>query len=286
MTDNSTTAEALIHQIVEDQVDYKYPGVGPDELTGPPYYDRKGEDPEAPIDKIVLDARSLRTKLEWNLKRHTTTELKEEADKVRRRVSRDSFSAYEKRAEKQQFFNRPEAGADFSHWACMAYWSAEEAVALILGKDPKRVNLINLDEYSTQVSPFIQKYKKLKELIDRAIEAEVVPKQPTPRQSVEWARKIGSEIPVELQKLATHTDTKNKDGLSETERTSLLKMILGMAVFKYEYQGDASRNTATGGNRGSIASDLEKIGIVLDSDTIRAYLKEAWDKFGDIIKTK
>ena len=286
MTDNSTTAEVLIHQIVEDQVDHKYPGVGSDELTGPPYYDRKREDPEAPIDKIVLDARFLRTQLKSNLKHHTTTELKEEADKVQRRVLRSSSSAYEKRSEEQQFFNRPEAGADFSHWVCMAYWSAEEAVALILGKDPKRVNLINLDEYSTRVSPFIQKYKKLKELIDRAIEAEVVPKQPTPRQSVEWARKIDSEIPVELQKLATYTDTKNKDGLSETERTSLLKMILGMAVSKYGYEGGASRNPATGGNRGSIASDLEKFGIVLDSDTIRAYLKEAWDKFGNIIKTK
>ena len=199
MTDNSTTAEALIPQIVENQVDYKYPGVGPDELTGPPYYDRKGEDPEAPIDKIVLDARSLRTKLEWNLKHQTTTELKEEADKVRRRVSRGSSSAYEKRSEEQQFFNRPEAGADFSHWACMAYWSAEEAVALILGKGPKRVNLINLDEYSTQASPFIQRFKNLKELTDRAIDAEVVPKQPTPRQWVEWAKKNNFEIPNELE---------------------------------------------------------------------------------------
>jgi hypothetical protein len=199
MTDNSTTAEALIHQIVEDQVDYKYPGVGPDELTGPPYYDRKGEDPEAPIDKIVLDARFLRTKLEWNLKHHTTTELKEEAHKTSSPLSSRSFSAYQKRAEKQQFFNRPEAVADFSHWACMAYWSAEEAVALILGKDPKRVNLINLEEYSTQVSPFIQRFRNLKELIDRAIEAEVVPKQPTPRQWVEWAKKNDFEIPNGLE---------------------------------------------------------------------------------------
>jgi len=199
MTDNSTTAEVLIHQIVEDQVDHKYPGVGSDELTGPPYYDRKREDPEAPIDKIVLDARFLRTQLKSNLKHHTTTELKEEADKVQRRVLRSSSSAYEKRSEEQQFFNRPEAGADFSHWVCMAYWSAEEAVALILGKDPKRVNLINLDEYSTRVSPFIQRFKNLKELIDRAIEAEVVPKQPTPRQWVEWAKKNDFEIPNGLE---------------------------------------------------------------------------------------
>jgi len=63
-------------------------------------------------------------------------------------------------------------------------------------------------------------------------------------------------------------------------------MILGMAVSKYGYQGDAVRNPATGRNRGAIASDLEKIGISLDPDTIRRYLKEAWGKYGDIVKTK
>jgi hypothetical protein len=199
MVDDSRTAEELIRSIVEDQVDHKYPGVDPDELTGPPYYDKKREDPEAPLDKIVHDARSFRFRLQRGLTKHTMPELREEADEVWRRHLHFSLPAYEKRSEKQQFFNRPEAEADFSHWACMAYWSAEEAVALTLGKDPKRVNLVNLEECCTQVSPFIKRFKNLKELIDRAIEAEVLPKQPTPRQSVEWAKKIDFEIPTDLE---------------------------------------------------------------------------------------
>ena len=245
MTDNSTTAEALIHQIVENQVDYKYPGVGPDELTGPPYYDRKGEDPEAPIDKIVLDARSLRTKLEWNLKHQTTTELKEEADKVRRRVSRGSSSAYEKRSEEQQFFNRPEAGADFSHWIRMAYWSAEEAVALILGKDPKRVNLVNLAEYCTQISPFI-KFKNLKELIDRAIEAEVLPKQPTPRQSVEWAKKIDFEIPTDLEEELEQLELPSAPtggGFDEESETYPLELDIAVTAWRATSRQTGSTDT-------------------------------------------
>ena len=109
-----------------------------------------------------------------------------------------------------------------------------------------------------------------------------MPEQITPESLVRWAAQTGIEVPDELQELATYTHTENKDGLSETERTSLLKMILGMAASKYGYQGDASRNPATGRNKGSIASDLEKRGIALDPDTIRRYLKEAWDKFGNI----
>jgi len=168
----------------------------------------------------------------------------------------------------------------------MAYWSAEEAVALILGKDPKRVNLINLTEYCTRVSPFIQKFKNLRELINRAIGSENLPERATPRQFVEWARKIDLEIPDELQKLATYTDTKNKEDVSEAERSSMLKIILGMAVSKYKYQGEAARNAATGENKDSIPSDLEKIGLDLDPDTIRRYLKEAWNKYGNKAKTK
>ena len=68
MGDESTVAEELRHRIVENRLDGEYPGVHPHELTGLPYYDRKREDPEASIDKIVRDARSLRAELEWNLK--------------------------------------------------------------------------------------------------------------------------------------------------------------------------------------------------------------------------
>jgi len=246
MTDNRTTAEELIQRIVEDQVDYKYPGIGPGELTGPPYYDKNEEDPDAPLDKIVEAARSFRTKLEWNLKGHTTTELKEEADKARRRFFCGSYSAYEKRSEEQQFFYRPEAGADFSHWVCMAYWSAEEAVALILGKDPKRVNLINLDEYTTRVSPFIQRFKNLKELIDRAIEAEVVPKQPTPRQWVEWAKKLDREIPNGLEEELEQLELPSpRTGEVFDEESETYPLELDIAVKAWRA---TSRQTGSAGN--------------------------------------
>jgi hypothetical protein len=183
------------------------------------------------------------------------------------------------------FFNRAESDAIFDHWLKLSYWTPEEAVSLLFGKEPMRVNSESLGQLDSSLS-FVNNYQRMLDQIVRAIEVGLMPEQITPESLVRWAAQTGIEVPDELQELATYTNTENKDGLSETERTSLLKMILGMAVSKYRYQGDASRNTATGDNRGSIASDLEKIGIVLDSDTIRAYLKEAWDKFGDIPKPK
>jgi len=60
---------------------------------------------------------------------------------------------------------------------------------------------------------------------------------------------------------------------------SLLKMILGMAVSKYEYNPKSRRNKATGENSGSIAADLSRLGLDLECDTIRAHLNEAQARF-------
>ena len=179
------------------------------------------------------------------------------------------------------FFNRTESDAVFDHWLKLPYWTPEEAVSLLFGKEPTRVNLESLEEVDG-FSSFVTNYHQRLEQVVRAIDAGLMQEQITPESLVRWAAQTGIEVPDELQELATYTHTDNKDGLSETERTSLLKMILGMAVSKYGYQGDASRNPATGRNKGSIPSDLEKRGIALDPDTIRRYLKEATDKFGNI----
>lgn len=66
-----------------------------------------------------------------------------------------------------------------------------------------------------------------------------------------------------------------KSALTETERNTMLKLILGMAMDTYGYAPNALRNNATGENNGSIKASLERIGINIDADTIRKYLNEA-----------
>jgi len=75
--------------------------------------------------------------------------------------------------------------------------------------------------------------------------------------------------------LITDPENKTKISFSLKERNSLLKLVLGMAIKKYNYDPNSSRNNATGTNSGSIHADLEKCGINIDKDTIRKYLNEA-----------
>jgi hypothetical protein len=74
-------------------------------------------------------------------------------------------------------------------------------------------------------------------------------------------------------------ESSNPTAIPDLERTSLLKMVYGMAVTAYNYRAKANRNRATGENLGSIHADLDRLGLNLDVDTIRKYVKEAEVRF-------
>ena len=85
--------------------------------------------------------------------------------------------------------------------------------------------------------------------------------------------------PSELQefeyKINAAQDPKRTNSLSILEKNSLLTIILGMAMDKYKYDPNKSRNDATGDKNGSISAGLQKQSLSMDSDTIRKYLKES-----------
>lgn len=59
--------------------------------------------------------------------------------------------------------------------------------------------------------------------------------------------------------------------VSTTERNTMLKLVIGMAMRGYGYDPGAARSDAPK----SIADDLEALEISVTDDTIRKYLKEA-----------
>jgi hypothetical protein len=59
-----------------------------------------------------------------------------------------------------------------------------------------------------------------------------------------------------------------------SERDSLLKLVIGMAVQGYSYNPEARKSSIVA----EIKSDIEQLGLALDDDTIRSYLKQASTK--------
>lgn len=65
--------------------------------------------------------------------------------------------------------------------------------------------------------------------------------------------------------------------ITETERNTMLKLIIGMAIDAYGYNPKASKNTATGNNKNGISARLQTRGINVSDDTIRRILNKAKD---------
>lgn len=95
------------------------------------------------------------------------------------------------------------------------------------------------------------------------------------KKFVAWAMNLGWDIPDELKGMASPdskiSGSKGKDDLGEKERTTLLKIIIGMAISGYRYDPAAQRNDAVS----EISQDLAKLGIAVTDDTVRSKLQDA-----------
>lgn len=76
-----------------------------------------------------------------------------------------------------------------------------------------------------------------------------------------------------------------KEALSETERNTFYRIILGLAIHHCNYNpAIGAINTATGDKTGSISIILKELGLSVDSDTIREILLRASDRLRGRLK--
>lgn len=91
---------------------------------------------------------------------------------------------------------------------------------------------------------------------------------------------IDTKKPMVLE-IAKPAQNQPKTELKETERQTMLKLILGMAIGAYNYDPEATKNSATGSNSGSIKAGLQRAGLDADQKTINKYLEEAAAQYPD-----
>jgi len=101
------------------------------------------------------------------------------------------------REEETRFFNQPHAAADFDHWSKAEHWSLEEAVALAMGKAPELVSWEKIQGYG-QVSPFVQKYGRLRDLAHRAVPWKKLYDPVLPTIFLKWAKDNKITVPAKL----------------------------------------------------------------------------------------
>lgn len=129
----------------------------------------------------------------------------EEAEK--QRLAREAAAA---KAESERFYNQSSAAADFGFWSKVAHWTAEEAAALLLARDPRRVNPITLSQELSKStglfggsrparSKFHDDFDGLVLLLSRASEAQA--SKLTPAFVVTWAEQTSTPVPSALTQI-------------------------------------------------------------------------------------
>ncbi len=93
------------------------------------------------------------------------------------------------------------------------------------------------------------------------------------REELEKAKSI-------IQPINNQADISNINQLAdkpliESERSKMLAVILGMAMDKYDYDPQATKNKATGEKAGSICQALKDHGLKVSNDAIADYLQAA-----------
>lgn len=96
-----------------------------------------------------------------------------------------------------QPFNRPEARADHTYWAKMAFWTLDEAVALSLGRAPRFANWAMLERLVGR-SPFATQYAAARELVVRAEVMGQLWQRTIPMVFIDWAERMEFPVATEL----------------------------------------------------------------------------------------
>ena len=171
--------------------------------------------------------------------------------------------------EASKFYNLATAAANYPYWLKMDYWTFDEAVALLLGKDPRIVNPsamqreIPTGASRAALSPFVQQYQQLRTLAERSHALSA--RQLKPVDVVGWAHRVQAcEIPAPLLAAVINklTLAETPTGALKTERVDSVQMatqIIGMTPKRWSTQrlAELDRHRKLNGT----AAAAEKFGI-------------------------
>lgn len=189
------------------------------------------------------------------------------------------IQAHTRNQERGRFFNRPDAAADFAGWVTQPCWSLDEAVALILGKDPKIVSWDRI-EPMVPFSEFAGRFSDIREHLNKARRNGQLIDPVRPDQFFRWAKGRGVTLPAGLETLfdAKHARTaKAGDGSTKTGDNELVRK--NRAVLTDVEKADPEPDNSTSKRVGrTVANATEVNENIIHLDREEARLKAIRDR--------
>lgn len=182
-------------------------------------------------------------------------------------------------------FGHPDFEADFEYWGQMAEYKLDEALVLSVGVEPRHFGERSLEGMAKRVDqnrlyPALEYLAKRREQFRRKFPTGYSGWLPiSPRDLKAWFDEISLDVHVDFyaqlkQRLSIPKAKVTKEpekNISLQERETLLKLIAAMSCEQYGFDPKKSKNLATS----SIQHDIETVGLSMDSNTIRKWVREA-----------
>jgi hypothetical protein len=193
--------------------------------------------------------------------------------------------------QKNNELTQPSNDLDYDYWGRMPGWTISEAAALLLDINPDFRRTGNGKEVEVGTKEW--EFGRLRHLLKRARKMDELSSPMSPREFLQWATSNGLRPSEQLtasvksgkplrnwrakyfnmKRQRDDLRTELEDSVSPKERTSLLKIVLGMAKSKFNHR-EGSPHTV-----GAIERALNGVELSVSDDVIRKYLAEADDKF-------
>lgn len=192
----------------------------------------------------------------------------------KRRIRKESKVAAWLTRDQDSTFNDFDAQADFSLWCRKPVWTANEAAALTLSKNPKKVNEVTMKNYdSSRTSPLCRGFFELLGRIRRARSSGEFDRFIDTEKYVRWATKVGISLPGEM---LTELKAENLPGDTDEHQNRVHKLYLlaiAMAVKHYRY--NIKTDKFDYGYKKRMIGDLVSVHIPIDEDTVTEILIKA-----------
>jgi hypothetical protein len=177
---------------------------------------------------------------------------------------------------------------DFAYWSRMSFWTIEQSTALLIGADPDAI-LEGSSLTASCPAGTRERYQKIFRLLNSHVRMSGIGSNLSPTEIIEWALHANVNPPKALVDAvraqgptlietrtaarggAEYEALKQEKPLGERERSTLLRIIIGMAIRGYSYDPEAARSDIPK----AITDDLSELGLECSGQTVREKLKEA-----------
>jgi hypothetical protein len=203
-------------------------------------------------------------------------------------------------AEVGQFYNAPEAIPDVESWMQRAYWTVDEATALLLGREPSVVKPKSLRDRNAKSSRLAKEYWSTRELITRALEMGVVGEGENvrPGSLLGWAHNHGipkwhpddnirdgldKDVPPLPKDITSHELRLryNKLKSSKAKQDAKTAQLVAYLAFKaFQFNPRKPGSDIVGKIYKALTKEWART-VTIDEDTLRARLSEAAEAFPD-----